>query len=152
MKRNNFFSDRFSSVVSYKRKEIIRTPRAKAFLVVKSMPEESKIRTDVDFNEYKVSDEQLIEELVSNKKRLSSLYRYLGKYDYEYNNYFASLNMKSKSDESFYERYKDEKYKGKTIKEYLNDFKNKKISQDEMNHILSEFKKSNEKYRKSGSS
>lgn len=52
--------------------------------------------------------------------------------------------------ESFLERYGTEKTyfseEEKTLNQWLNAFRNQEISQDELNEIINEFKKSNEKY------
>lgn len=70
----------------------------------------------------------------------------------EFESYMQPFYMQKSANLSFYEKYKDEEYNGKTIRQYFNQLKNKKISQDELNSVLENFKKRNEKYLKSGSS
>lgn len=127
-----------------------KTLREKAYLIVKNMPIEFKKKTDIDFNDILIGDEKIIEDLMKDKSRINYLYKSID-YDYEYANYYANLNISRKSEKSFYEKYKNETYKGKSIKEYLKEFRYKIISKDELNNILTEFKKSNEKYSQIGS-
>lgn len=78
-----------------------------------------------------------------------------------YYQYKGDLESKIKSEESFYEKYKDEiyinssdkEYNGMSIEEILEEFKkDKTFTKERLNKILEEFKKQNEKYIKSGSS
>lgn len=95
------------------------------------------------------------QEYISNRKS-SELYGYMKnkQKDIQYAKYYKyrrRLNFKKQDEdgalETFLQRYGTEEYEGKTINQYLNEFKHGKISQQELNNILTLFKKDNKKYK-----
>lgn len=150
----------FSKFYTYKGHSTNKSVRKKLSEFIKYLPSKFKKITDVDTFEDKIlSDEKMLNDLIRNYKEYGKKsYAYmLSKYSDinatpEYKIFLAKLSLKTKSSKSFIEKYGWQLYKGHYLLDYLDDFKNGIISQDELNNILAEFKKTNEKYKKSGSS
>lgn len=142
----------FGKPYKYSKKE-------RAEIIARKMPEEYKKRTNLNFEEYIASEEEIVKELLETSKKfgrksdLNRLWKNLYKGNYEYADYIANLQRtKEGTKESFYTKYKNEKYKGKKLKDYLEEFRLGLLTKNELNNILMEFKKQNEKYISSGSS
>lgn len=156
--KNNFFKGLAKS--RQKNVDIRRTAREKARIIFREMPLEFTLRTDKDtLEERYATEEEIVNELVSTYKRfgsksdLSRIWKNLGRGSYEYVDYITNLQRKKiNSNESFYQKYKEEEYNGVKIKNYLERFRLGLITKDTLNDILSKFKLDNEKYKKSSSS
>lgn len=131
-------------------------------ILINAMTDDDRLRTKLITNKkgeteivnYIASIDDLEKEFMKNPKVLKKQFKILTQENssYEYANFKTQLTIKNKSTQSFMQRYGNETYNGKTIKDYLNDLKLGLISKDDLTFTLSEFKNTNVKYKEKGSS